>query len=790
MTTVHGTIATIGGTAIRQSVEFSSPTLRESGTTPDRIVSPSSYRVPVMAGGDFTADLDPGPAVVRIGNQRFRFTVPASGTYELWSLIEAAVPYPPNAPDAVIAASVDSWLVAHPPTWSSSDRVLSVKSYGAIGDGTADDTAAILAAANAAVTQGVETLYLPEGTYKVSPVAGATCVTLPGGISRIVGAGRRKSIIKVANGVGDYYSILRLTAANAGIEIAHLRFDQNTTNNQITDIGPITSTKPRFCIGLHGTGSWADIHDCDFVDLDNANSINTNEGLASLTVRGNRFSLGSSPLHHDMSVIWERATKDDAVRIVDNAIEGHPTVRNSAVTGIELHGGSCTVTGNVIRNFQHGIIVSGIGPDTGGPMTVAHNTVLGCTQGIHIWTLPWGSFTGPVGLKNITIAHNHCEMVPGQWDALTPGITLARGLMLYSSQVTLPIENVDVVGNHFIYDLTGYTTVANDSLAAGIHWTRTPLGTVVDRHVRIRDNIIESPPGAGIRVSVIGDGFDITGNVVVNPGRGNIARGGGVGSAHCNGIYIEGVLTNSQITDNLILDNQASPTTDSGIRIAPSQTGSSGNRLSRNRVPVANSRVLTVDATYGVSWVDTEAPPSHPSLSGGLLQLSGTPTSQPVTSGSAVIKDRWHFMPIKLTRDVPVTQLRVETVGTAPSGGTCDGYFALYTPGPDGRPLTLYRDITTTYGVFDMLGAIGFKTLETAGLVLPAGEWWMGWAWSGTATTGPSMKTISAYHPSVAGSSSAVTNCYQSTITGAARPATIVTSLSAGTGPAIWGTLV
>jgi Pectate lyase superfamily protein len=45
---------------------------------------------------------------------------------------------------------------------------VSVKDFGAVGDGVTDDTAAIQAAINAVITPSGGTLYFPSGTYKIT----------------------------------------------------------------------------------------------------------------------------------------------------------------------------------------------------------------------------------------------------------------------------------------------------------------------------------------------------------------------------------------------------------------------------------------------------------------------------------------------------------------------------------------------------------------------------------------------------------------------------------------------
>lgn len=87
-----------------------------------------------------------------------------------------------------------------------------VKSYGAVGDGAANDTAAIQAAIDAAFAAGGGTVYLPDGTYAVSasvlgeaydnegvPVSSATCaIVLRKGVS-LTGSGSSRCKLTTAD---------------------------------------------------------------------------------------------------------------------------------------------------------------------------------------------------------------------------------------------------------------------------------------------------------------------------------------------------------------------------------------------------------------------------------------------------------------------------------------------------------------------------------------------------------------------------------------------------------------
>ena len=95
--------------------------------------------------------------------------------------------------------------------------VVSVKDFGAIGDGVNDDTAAIQAAINAAPV-----VYIPPGTYLISaPINVGTTGTL--GNKKIYGAGPRSTTIKATHATAT----LQNKQSHYWIEFEDFRFDGN-----------------------------------------------------------------------------------------------------------------------------------------------------------------------------------------------------------------------------------------------------------------------------------------------------------------------------------------------------------------------------------------------------------------------------------------------------------------------------------------------------------------------------------------------------------------------------------
>ena len=106
--------------------------------------------------------------------------------------------------------------IANGGTGFSSSQWLNVKSYGAVGDGSTDDTSAInsaIAAANNTAVSGGQTVYFPAGTYKVT--SALTTVTREGVTLR--GDGPRATVIAMASATGNTMTL------GSGAQFASIR---------------------------------------------------------------------------------------------------------------------------------------------------------------------------------------------------------------------------------------------------------------------------------------------------------------------------------------------------------------------------------------------------------------------------------------------------------------------------------------------------------------------------------------------------------------------------------------
>jgi Pectate lyase superfamily protein len=110
-------------------------------------------------------------------------------------------------------------------TWLG-ELLVSVKDFGAVGDGSADDTAAVQAACDRVEARGGGWVFFPKGTYKIS--AGITIDTA--GVS-ICGAGRSVAVIKNASTSGNALSVNLGSALDSKITIKDISITASTVSS-------------------------------------------------------------------------------------------------------------------------------------------------------------------------------------------------------------------------------------------------------------------------------------------------------------------------------------------------------------------------------------------------------------------------------------------------------------------------------------------------------------------------------------------------------------------------------
>ena len=108
--TITQNVRDITGVSDTSSWRFSS-VLRE-GSDENSIVTSRIVTVTPVAGV-LTVELDPGPAIVSIGDRVFSFTVPDTDS-DLWSLIEVGLAVPADMSAQRLASAISAYLEANP----------------------------------------------------------------------------------------------------------------------------------------------------------------------------------------------------------------------------------------------------------------------------------------------------------------------------------------------------------------------------------------------------------------------------------------------------------------------------------------------------------------------------------------------------------------------------------------------------------------------------------------------------------------------------------------------------
>lgn len=153
---------------------------------------------------DVTFDPSAGPAPLFPPPEAGKLVAGNAGATG-WENVSPLV-FPGTIPITLGAASTASQLALHADgQWRNVHLIFDVKSFGAAGDGVANDYSAIIAAVQAANAAGGGTVYFPPGTY----VTGST-IAVTGSNVHLMGAGRGAVVVRLADGVNSH--VINLTS--------------------------------------------------------------------------------------------------------------------------------------------------------------------------------------------------------------------------------------------------------------------------------------------------------------------------------------------------------------------------------------------------------------------------------------------------------------------------------------------------------------------------------------------------------------------------------------------------
>ena len=428
---------------------------------------------------------------------------------------------------------------------------VSVKDFGAKGDGVTDDTAAIQLALNAANNK---TLLFNEGTYLVSKSSSDYILEVPSSIS-IVGT-EGQVTIKLNTATGTAYMLGRATASS------HFSMEGIILNGNSTVLTGIN------CNGVH---------------LPEATVIKSKNN-AYLNLKDQGSAVGGKGIYANNSAfISEINVENDTFsNITRNAIQTYEatqiTIKDCYGTGFltsftDINGQSlgvngrtkCTIRNNVVNCSASFTATDSVFSLLGDDVECTGNKVTG--GGVQIVVHDMTGITA--NLRNYVVSDNML------WNSLGNGITINQNSATYgnnsNAQVVVSNNNIyspaltgiSVVGAYVGSGATlGSTVISGNTVVDGLTNSLAPeasagislLGTV---NTVVDSNVIISPRFAGILAYYDGSNISISNNIITDH-QGKTSSGGGTSTPQAGApIFINGgaatvALENVNVTGNVI----------------------------------------------------------------------------------------------------------------------------------------------------------------------------------------------------------------------------------------------
>ena len=506
---------------------------------------------------------------------------------------------------------------------------------GGLRPGSVVDWRPAIDAASLAAARVKGTVFFPAGTYRVTlrnPTDGYNrALTIHPGITW-QGAGRELSVIKLADGAGDYMALAtgpNTTARGSADDLSgfacyDLCFDGNTTHNPVTSVGQFTRATPndRARVTLFfPIGRGIRVERCRFRDIDAINTLVANAGepvgatggTADIHVLHNVFEQVGGRVAHDASVVYVHGRR---IWIQGNRFSGRTRAAVAATTAIETHGSQQVVTGNVIEDFLNGANITGSAHES-VDVEVSHNVVRRGLIGITLWSHHYpGGLPGPA-LRNVSVADNSIELDIAAWRARSEyAATVSVGIALEAKSDSA-VDRCTVQGNTVRWTSRA-PGVHDDQISAGIGWWRSVPG-VSDTGLSFIGNTVEGAPGCGIRLSANTRGCRIAGNTIRTVG----GAGAAIPDPFRSGILLAGEHADTTVQDNEIVDGGPHPAMRYGILQA--NTAAEGLRIVDNRVraPAALAEVESGARPGSAAFIRQRLErfrrPTYPALYGSVL---------------------------------------------------------------------------------------------------------------------------------------------------------------------------
>ncbi|WP_226502098.1 glycosyl hydrolase family 28-related protein [Pseudomonas sp. MWU16-30317] len=350
--------------------------------------------------------------------------------------------------------------------------IYNVKNYGAKGDGSTDDTAAIQAAIDAAAADGGGQVYLSSGTYTLSSTAAGSALQLKD-FTSLTGDGMGQTVLKLADGSTGATSVVHGDGDSIGA--SSLTIDGNRAGNSGTVQGWVSGTSDDVTLSavevVNASGDGFDLRSVGH-QFSVSDSVARFNGIAGFHADGqaNSYihdSLAQSNGDAGFDLGGELTVLDsDALTNGNDGFVLREGESSSAGTSrIVIDGGSAVgnnsngVDAVLVHGFQisamdlHGNLYNGILSDASSDGVITQNHVFGNDYDEFSYSeIDISGWTGSPATtaNNVSATHNVVTGGHNSYYGITVGIdtgdynTVADNIV---SQTVLPIV---VVGEHSV----------------------------------------------------------------------------------------------------------------------------------------------------------------------------------------------------------------------------------------------------------------------------------------------------------------------------------------------------
>lgn len=423
-------------------------------------------------------------------------------------------------------AARDAALAATTTKVDKANMAVNVKDYGATGNGSTDDRAAIQLALDAAGTGG--SVYFPPGTYRLATATLSSDRILkayPG--QTLYGSGRFASVLKVGNSFGNYKTVIGLATDGTACgrwSMTSMGIDQNSTNSNALDIANMT-TYPRCAVrlGSYTAGSAIAVTSCAFSNGDNVWVVYA--FADTIEVTNNHFLDIGGPVgtgFHDHSGLYTVSTLANSTQVISGNTFRGVLGSGGATTAIETHGGIQTITNNTVSSYFRGMIPTGLSstayPTDG--ITITGNVMNKVCVGVHIWSNYTATLTSGTNMRNVTVSGNTITIDRDAWNSISGLAAFAYGVLLDQNN-NAPIDGLTISDNQITYLPISGTPPTTDRRSSGISIdigsNLTDANAAEIRNFRIAGNKIVNPLSSGMTLFASMKRGLIEGNTVVDP---------------------------------------------------------------------------------------------------------------------------------------------------------------------------------------------------------------------------------------------------------------------------------